>query len=110
MADATPRKASAKRAPKPAPVVESEPKPAPRKASAPTVATPPMPSRPIEPGSRGEIVLAVQERLSALGLMDGKVNGLYGYSTVRAVRRLQGQNGIRPSGVINAATWHALYR
>lgn len=101
MAEAAPTKVEARRAPtkKAAAVVKAP------KQAAPS----PAPRRPLESGARGPVVVAVQERLSSLGLLDGKVNGVYGYATVRAVRRLQGARGLRPSGIIDAATWAALY-
>lgn len=96
-----------------APPAATEPAPAPaatatRKAAAPKA--PVQPRRPLEQGDRGDTVRAVQERLQTLGYDPGKINGLFGYATVRAVRSMQGAIGTRPSGVIDAATWAALWK
>ena len=97
-----------------APPVDSE-TPAPSETlpkaakSAPTLTAPALRRSTLEPGDRGEIVREIQERLTALGYMDGKINGLYGYATVRAVRRAQGDYGMRPSGVVDTTLLEALY-
>lgn len=69
---------------------------------------PPGLRRPIESGDRGPLVVDVQKKLTTLGFYDGRITGVYGYMTVKAVRRLQGAHSLRPSGVIDAATWAAL--
>jgi len=92
-----------------APTRKVTPPTPPRDATEPSA--PPFPARrAMESGDRGEHVSTAQQRLTALGLYDGKVSGVYGYAMVRAVRRLQGASDLRPSGVIDAATWAALYR
>lgn len=70
---------------------------------------PPGVRRPMEQGDRGDRVRELQEELTRRGLYAGKVSGVYGYETVRAVRRLQGSLGVRPSGVVDADIWSALF-
>jgi hypothetical protein len=64
--------------------------------------------RPMEQGDRGKPVIDLQERLTSAGFYQGKISGVFGYETMRAVRRVQGANGMRPSGVVDAATWAAI--
>lgn len=83
-----------------------------KKASPPAAAaTPTLPplKRALEAGDRGPAIIAAQERLTELGHYDGKISGVFGYMTVKAVRRLQGAHGLRPSGIIDAPTYSALY-
>lgn len=116
MADAAPaakrtrkRAAAAPEAPTGvAAAASAEPAPA-RRPKAATVPAWPTLRRTLEQGDRGPHIAAVQERLAALGHYAGRITGLYGYETVRAVRRLQGSRGLRPSGTIDAAAWAALY-
>lgn len=90
----------------------AEAPPAAAKAPARKVSQPEPPvlrGKRLEPGDRGPAVLQVQEQLERRGYPVGKLTGLYGYGTVRAVRSLQGAAGLRPTGIIDAATLTALY-
>jgi peptidoglycan hydrolase-like protein with peptidoglycan-binding domain len=66
--------------------------------------------RPLESGDRGPVIADVQRQLTVIDMYAGKISGVFGYETVRAVRRLQGVNGLKPTGTIDAATWAALYK
>jgi hypothetical protein len=54
-------------------------------------------------GSRGAAVVEVQRRLRV-----APTSGWFGPLTRAAVMRFQAGNGISPSGVVGAPTWHAL--
>ncbi|HSK68612.1 MAG TPA: peptidoglycan-binding protein, partial [Candidatus Limnocylindria bacterium] len=53
----------------------------------------------LAPGSLGVKVRALQQALAELGFYSGPVDGSYGAGTVRAVKALQGKNGLRETGV-----------
>lgn len=62
------------------------------------------------PGSEGEAVRDIQDRLSALGYdcaPDGR--GVFGAGTGRAVARFQAARGLEPDGIVGPDTWRALY-
>ena len=60
-------------------------------------------------GSRGSDVSRIQQRLSNLGYLTGRVDGSYGAKTEQAVRAFQQKNGITPSGVATLLTQAALF-
>ena len=51
---------------------------------------------------------ALQTQLQQAGYYEGEVDGLYGPLTVDAVKRLQTDNGLPPTGYVDAATQRAL--
>ncbi|MBE6565004.1 MAG: hypothetical protein E7655_07005 [Ruminococcaceae bacterium] len=55
-------------------------------------------------GSRGDEVIFLQERLTALGLYTEDIDGIYDTPTSDAVRRFQLYNGLTASGVLDSAT------
>lgn len=59
-------------------------------------------------GSSGEAVSTIQDKLSRWGYYDGAVDGIYGSSTVQAVKKFQQTNGLTADGVCGAATLKAL--
>ncbi|KGG80134.1 cell wall hydrolase [Caloranaerobacter azorensis H53214] len=59
-------------------------------------------------GSRGDDVKQVQYRLLKWGYYTGKVDGIYGAGTYRAVRRFQRKNGLKIDGVVGPETAAAL--
>ena len=59
-------------------------------------------------GSRGRDVKELQRRLAALKYYPGAVSGLFGAYTLEAVWAFQEVQGIRVSGVVDAATARAL--
>lgn len=59
-------------------------------------------------GVRGNDVKTAQEKLKRWGYYDGKVDGVFGAATYRAVRRFQEKNGILVDGVVGSATSAAL--
>lgn len=58
----------------------------------------------------GDDVTALQERLSSLGLLDDRVDGVLGPATERALRELQRGLGLTPDGTCGPATLRALQR
>lgn len=59
-------------------------------------------------GKRGDKVYQVQQRLKQWGYYRGSVNGVFGYTTWKAVRSFQQRNGLRVDGIVGPATWAAL--
>ena len=60
-------------------------------------------------GSRGTLVKDVQNRLKELGYYDGDVSGNYKSKTVKAVKKLQTQNGMEATGVVDETTWNLIF-
>lgn len=59
-------------------------------------------------GSTGQEVKNIQYRLSKWDYYDGKIDGIYGYKTYKAVRSFQYKNGLKVDGVAGAETLSAL--
>ncbi len=59
-------------------------------------------------GSRGDEVSNIQKKLKQWGYYDGKVDGIFGYQTYKAVRYFQYKNGLKVDGVVGAETLSAL--
>lgn len=83
-------------------------------AGAPPAAAPPSPT-PLEGArnlglwDRGDDVAAVQEQLAALGFSPGKIDGVYGPNTARAVAAYQATNGgLKPDAIAGPVTQGAL--
>ena len=62
----------------------------------------------LEKGAEGDLVVWAQEHLAAGGYFDAQVTGNYGLLTSRGVREFQGDEGLSPTGVLDAPTWKAL--
>lgn len=60
-------------------------------------------------GSVGSEVTQVQEKLAALGLYTGKVDGAFGGGTESAVVAFQTRSGLDPDGAVGPATWAKLF-
>jgi peptidoglycan hydrolase-like protein with peptidoglycan-binding domain len=73
-----------------------------------TQVPPGAPTVQLERGDEGSGVLALQERLTALGYWLGEPDGRFGRSTEQAVFALQGVAGLRRDGVVVPATRAAL--
>jgi len=60
-------------------------------------------------GSTGEAVRTLQWRLQQWGYYQGRIDGVYGAETYRAVVNFQRRNGVWPvDGVVGPNTWRAL--
>lgn len=64
----------------------------------------------IREGSRGEAVLDVQARLAALGydIVADERGGIFGPSTLDAVRKFQQDRGLLVDGIVGGDTWRQL--
>jgi peptidoglycan hydrolase-like protein with peptidoglycan-binding domain len=75
----------------------------------PTTTTFPVAGRPVlKLGSTGADVVALQQRLTALGYNPGRANGTFGASTRTAVMNFQKAKNLTADGVVGRATWAAL--
>lgn len=61
-------------------------------------------------GSKGKMVLNVQQLMKALGYLKAEANGIYGPQTRAAVMQFQRANRITPDGVVGSGTWGAIMR
>lgn len=77
---------------------------------APAPTTPGPSPATLRPGDSGPAVLALQQRLTALGYWLGNVDGRYGTSTQHAVTALQKAAGLARDGIAGPATLAALQR
>lgn len=59
-------------------------------------------------GSSGSTVSTIQTKLKRWGYYTGTVDGVYGSSTVKAVKYFQSANGLKSDGVAGSATLKAL--
>ncbi|MBR3929850.1 MAG: peptidoglycan-binding protein [Clostridia bacterium] len=65
---------------------------------------------PLQYGSKGDAVTALQTRLRFLGYYTGKVDGIYGNGTVNAVKKFEAAYGKPQTGIATAAMQVYLYR
>lgn len=61
-------------------------------------------------GMRGTAVAGLQERLRAIGVYGGPIDGVFGPQTETAVIAAQRQFDLVPDGVVGTATWTAILR
>lgn len=59
-------------------------------------------------GNQGEDVKVVQDKLLRWKYYDGRVDGIYGAATYRAIRRFQEKNGLKVDGIVGPSTAKAL--
>ncbi|MEL6353533.1 MAG: peptidoglycan-binding protein [Cyanobacteria bacterium J06627_28] len=59
-------------------------------------------------GSEGPAVIALQTRLQDIGYYDGRIDGIYGLGTQRAVRAFQESQGFSVTGRLDNGTWDAI--
>jgi N-acetylmuramoyl-L-alanine amidase len=60
------------------------------------------------PALRGDDVRALQERLGALGFDVGRVDGIFGARTARAIREFQANYGVPSDAIVGRSTLRAL--
>lgn len=59
--------------------------------------------------ARGDVVRALQEQLSAAGLLAASgIDGIFGQVTLAAVKKFQASKGLTADGIVGSATWEAL--
>ena len=63
----------------------------------------------LKSGSKGEAVLALQQRLYDLGYDPGGIDGIYGSGTKNAVKEFQRRNGLEDDGLAGKDTQKRLY-
>jgi peptidoglycan hydrolase-like protein with peptidoglycan-binding domain len=89
-----------------------EPTPAPEvKAPAKStekVTTTLMFKRRLSQGDHGPVVAEVQRVLAVQGFWDGAQDGRYGTLMAKAVRRFQGEKGLKPTGEVDVRTWEMM--
>jgi peptidoglycan hydrolase-like protein with peptidoglycan-binding domain len=76
---------------------------------APTPEPTPAAYSPLKKGSKGDAVLALQNRLKELGYLGGKSDGAYGTGTVNAIKEFQGRAGLNETGEADVDTQTALF-
>jgi N-acetylmuramoyl-L-alanine amidase len=59
-------------------------------------------------GTQGTAVTRLQERLKAIGVLEGAIDGVFGSETQSAVKAAQAKFGLEPDGIVGGATWSAL--
>jgi len=64
---------------------------------------------PIRRGSHGNVVMFVQQRLADLGFRTRRVDGKFGWRTLRVVRRFQKSKGLAADGVVGRRTFDAMF-
>lgn len=58
--------------------------------------------------SRGKITALLQEYLNGLGYDCGKIDGINGKNTQKAIKKFQQDNGLRADGIVGLKTWKAI--
>jgi lipoprotein-anchoring transpeptidase ErfK/SrfK len=61
-----------------------------------------------EPRMSGDDVVELQERLKELGYYKGKIDGVYGEKTFQAVKKIQSDSKMNPTGEVGVYTWKVL--
>jgi peptidoglycan hydrolase-like protein with peptidoglycan-binding domain len=56
----------------------------------------------------GEAVTQLQQRLQAIGVFSGTIDGIFGAETELAVQEAQRKFSLEPDGVVGSATWAVL--
>jgi peptidoglycan hydrolase-like protein with peptidoglycan-binding domain len=59
-------------------------------------------------GMEGDAVTRLQQRLQAIGVFSGSVDGVFGAETELSVQEAQRNFSLEPDGVVGPATWDAL--
>ena len=63
----------------------------------------------LKSGSSGTVVKQLQQRMTDLGYYEGPVSGNFAKQTLRAVKAIQAQNGIRATGQVDEETWNVIF-
>lgn len=63
----------------------------------------------LKSGSSGEAVKQLQARMTDLGYYAGPVSGNFAKQTLRAVKKIQTQNGMAATGRVDEATWNVIF-
>ena len=60
-------------------------------------------------GSSGTLVKQLQIRMTELGYYDGPISGNFAKKTLRAVKTIQTQNGLKATGQVDESTWNVIF-
>ena len=60
-------------------------------------------------GSSGTLVKQLQTRMTELGYYDGPISGNFAKKTLRAVKTIQTQNGLKATGQVDESTWNVIF-
>ncbi len=63
----------------------------------------------LKSGSSGSLVKQLQTRMAHLGYYDGPISGNFAKKTLRAVKKIQTQNGMEATGRVDEATWNVIF-
>ncbi len=63
----------------------------------------------LKSGSSGSLVKTLQTRMTELGYYDGPISGNFAKKTLRAVKKIQTQNGMEATGRVDEATWNVIF-
>ena len=63
----------------------------------------------LKSGSSGALVKQLQTRMTELGYYAGPVSGNFAKQTLRAVKTIQTQNGLKATGKVDEATWNVIF-
>lgn len=66
-------------------------------------------SKKLQYGSSGKTVKQLQQRLTDLGYYTGPVSGSFQGNTRNAVKKVQTQNAMKETGVVDEATWNLIF-
>jgi N-acetylmuramoyl-L-alanine amidase len=94
-------------APGESPVTIASP-PAPATPPATTPAAPTAPLAILRKGATGDSVVLLQQRLRAIGLYSGPIDGGFGAETEAAVKAAQRQAKLEEDGIVGGGTWNAI--
>ncbi len=83
-----------------------KPAPSPVTQTPPAVASFPI----LRKGMKGPAVVALQERLQAVGVLQGGADGVFGDETEAAVKEAQKKYALEVDGIVGPSTWSALMR
>ena len=63
----------------------------------------------LKSGSGGTLVKQLQTRMTELGYYAGPISGNFARQTLRAVKKIQVQNGLKETGVVDEETWNVIF-
>ena len=90
----------------PTPEPTPTPTPTPKPTEAPTYT---IPKNTVKQGSEGTEARTVQRRLRDLGYYTGKLDGVFGKSSVEALKKFQSANGLIADGKAGKSTYNILF-
>jgi N-acetylmuramoyl-L-alanine amidase len=77
-------------------------------ATSPAAPSPTAPLPILRKGATGDSVVLLQQRLRAIGLYSGPIDGGFGIETEAAVKAAQRQARLEEDGIVGGGTWNAI--